>query len=84
MAGIPAEENSMHSYQNKQKNRQIINARSLSLELAKQKHRLAAQLVSAFIATICDCHFVQNLIQWRNANEQFDETEMNTTCAIKH
>lgn len=46
-AGIPAEENSLHSYQNKQKNRQIINARSLSLELAKQKHRLAAQLVSA-------------------------------------
>lgn len=47
-AGIPAEENSLHTYQNKQKNRQIINARSLSLELAKQKHRLAAQLVSAF------------------------------------
>lgn len=46
MTGIPAEENSLHNYQNKQKNRQIINARSLSLELAKQKHRLAAQLVS--------------------------------------
>lgn len=45
-AGIPAEENSMQSYQDKQKNRQIINARSLSLEVTKHKHRLAAQLVS--------------------------------------
>lgn len=45
-AGIPAEENSMQNYQDKQKNRQIINARSLSLEVTKHKHRLAAQLVS--------------------------------------
>lgn len=44
-AGIPAEENSMQNYQDKQKNRQILNARSLSLEVAKHKHRLAAQLV---------------------------------------
>ena len=44
--GIPAEENSMQNYQDKQKNRQIINARSLSLEVTKHKHRLAAQLVS--------------------------------------
>lgn len=43
---IPAEENSLQNYQDKQKNRQIINARSLSLEVAKHKHRLAAQLVS--------------------------------------
>lgn len=43
--GIPAEENSMQNYQDKQKNRQIINARSLSLEVTKHKHRLAAQLV---------------------------------------
>lgn len=45
-AGIPAEENSMQNYQDKQKNRQIINARSLSLEVTKHKHRIAAQLVS--------------------------------------
>lgn len=44
-ACIPAEENSLQNYQDKQKNRQIINARSLSLEVAKHKHRLAAQLV---------------------------------------
>lgn len=43
--GIPAEENSMQNYQDKQKNKQIINARSLSLEVTKHKHRLAAQLV---------------------------------------
>lgn len=36
----------MQNYQDKQKNRQIINARSLSLEVTKHKHRLAAQLVS--------------------------------------
>lgn len=48
--GIPAEENSMQIYHDKQKNRQIINARSLSLEVAKHKHRLAAQLVSSFYA----------------------------------
>lgn len=35
----------MQIYHDKQKNRQIINARSLSLEVAKHKHRLAAQLV---------------------------------------
>lgn len=54
-AGIPAEENSMQNYQDKQKNRQIINARSLSLEVTKHKHRLAAQLVSeteAFFSNI--------------------------------
>lgn len=39
----------MQTYQDKQKNRQIINARSLSLEVTKHKHRLAAQLVSIFI-----------------------------------
>lgn len=44
-ACIPAEENSLQNYQDKQKNRRIINARSLSLEVAKHKHRLAAQLV---------------------------------------
>lgn len=39
----------MHNYQNKQKDRQIINARSLSLGLAYQEYRLAdwhATLVS--------------------------------------
>lgn len=36
----------MQNYQDKQKNRQIINARSLSLEVTKHKHRIAAQLVS--------------------------------------
>lgn len=49
---IPAEENSLQSYQDKQKNRQILNVRSLSLELAKHKHRLAAQLVSVFVTNI--------------------------------
>lgn len=59
--GIPAEENSMQNYQDKQKNRQIINARSLSLEVTKHKHRLAAELVSQ-ILIICvyfrDCYFI--------------------------
>lgn len=43
--GVSAEESSMQSYQQK-RNKMILNARSLSLELAKHKHRLAAQLVS--------------------------------------
>lgn len=43
---IPAEESSLQIYQDKQKSRHIMNVRSLSLELAKHKHRLAAQLVS--------------------------------------
>lgn len=30
------------------KNRPVLNAKSLSLELARQKHRLAAQLVSIY------------------------------------
>ncbi|XP_055326959.1 uncharacterized protein LOC129580499 isoform X2 [Sitodiplosis mosellana] len=45
-ACIPAEENSMQNYQDKQKNRQILSARSQSLEVAKHKHRLAAQLIA--------------------------------------
>lgn len=43
--GNPAEEASIQSYQQKQE-KPILNSRSLSLELAKHKHRLAAQLVS--------------------------------------
>lgn len=43
-----AEESLLQSYQDKHSNRQIINARSLSLEVAKQKHQLAAQLVRRF------------------------------------
>lgn len=44
-----AEESLLQSYQDKHTNhRQIINARSMSLEVAKQKHQLAAQLVSGF------------------------------------
>lgn len=43
--GVSAEESSIQSYQQK-RNKMILNARSLSLELAKHKHRLAAQLVS--------------------------------------
>lgn len=46
-AGIPAEENRMQNYQ-KKKNREVVNTRSLSLELAKHQHRLASQLVCAF------------------------------------
>lgn len=45
--GVSAEESSIQSYQQK-RNKMILNARSLSLELAKHKHRLAAQLVSLF------------------------------------
>lgn len=45
--GTSAEENSMQNYQEKKQARQIhLFTRSLSLELAKHKHRLAAQLVS--------------------------------------
>lgn len=40
-----AEESLIESYQAKHLNRQAINARSLSLEVARQKHQLAAQLV---------------------------------------
>lgn len=40
----------MQNYQDKQKNRQFINARSLSLEVAKHKHRLAAQLVRIILS----------------------------------
>lgn len=47
--GVSAEESSIQSYQQK-RNKMILNARSLSLELAKHKHRLAAQLVS-----VCQC-----------------------------
>lgn len=43
--GNPAEEASIQSYQQKQE-KPILNSRSLSVELAKHKHRLAAQLVS--------------------------------------
>uniref|UniRef100_A0A336LHU1 poly(ADP-ribose) glycohydrolase n=1 Tax=Culicoides sonorensis TaxID=179676 RepID=A0A336LHU1_CULSO len=43
--GVSAEESSIQSYQQK-RNKMILNARSLSLELAKHKHRLAAQLIS--------------------------------------
>uniref|UniRef100_A0A1B0CZ63 poly(ADP-ribose) glycohydrolase n=1 Tax=Phlebotomus papatasi TaxID=29031 RepID=A0A1B0CZ63_PHLPP len=42
--GNPAEEASIQSYQQKQE-KPILNSRSLSVELAKHKHRLAAQLV---------------------------------------
>ncbi|XP_055676679.1 uncharacterized protein LOC129785978 isoform X3 [Lutzomyia longipalpis] len=42
--GNPAEETSIQSYQQKQE-KPILNSRSLSMELAKHKHRLAAQLV---------------------------------------
>ncbi|XP_059621626.1 uncharacterized protein LOC132265129 [Phlebotomus argentipes] len=42
--GNPAEEASIQSYQQKM-DKPSLNSRSLSLELAKQKHRLAAQLV---------------------------------------
>lgn len=34
-----------------QKNKVVLNVRSLSLELAKHKHKLAAQLVSSIIST---------------------------------
>lgn len=44
-----AEETSNQDYINK-RNKNVLNARSLSLELAKQKHKLAAQLVSALIS----------------------------------
>lgn len=40
-----AEESLLQSYHDKHSPRQIINARSLSLEVAKHKHQLAAQLV---------------------------------------
>lgn len=40
-----ADESNMQDYINK-KNKLILSARSLSLELARQKHKLAAQLVS--------------------------------------
>lgn len=65
--GIPAEENSMQSYQDKQKNRQIINARSLSLEVTKHKHRLAAQLVRETA-----CFFINHRIctKFRNSGKQ--------------
>lgn len=41
--GHSAEETSMNQ---RRKNKMVVNPRSLSLELAKHKHRLAAQLVS--------------------------------------
>lgn len=42
--GIPAEENCLQNYQ-KKRNREVLNPRSLSLELTKHNHRLASQLV---------------------------------------
>lgn len=39
-----------HEFQTK-KNRLVLNAKSLSLELARQKHRLAAQLVSNILSS---------------------------------
>lgn len=65
-AGIPAEENSMQSYQDKQKNRQIINARSLSLEVTKHKHRLAAQLVSEIVFLFINLHIYLGFGETKN------------------
>lgn len=45
-ASCNAEENNLPK-----KNKLVLNARSLSLELARQKHKLAAQLVSVIIMT---------------------------------
>lgn len=50
-AGVSAEETSMQSYQQK-RNKTILSARSLSLELAKHKHKLAAQLVSSIFPVL--------------------------------
>ncbi|GAB0099238.1 Poly(ADP-ribose) glycohydrolase [Sergentomyia squamirostris] len=46
--GNPAEESSIQSYQQKQE-KPILNSRSLSVELAKHKHRLAAQLIAQIL-----------------------------------
>lgn len=56
--GIPAEENRMQTFQ-KKKNREVINTRSLSLELAKHQHRLASQTVSV---CVCACDDLTLLI----------------------
>lgn len=48
-----AEENLIQSYQDKHSNRQVINTRSLSLEVAKHKHQLAAQLVRWVLPLFC-------------------------------
>lgn len=45
------------------KNRLVLNAKSLSLELARQKHRLAAQLVSNIIFLVLpffSCVFIRD------------------------
>lgn len=44
-AGVPLTEGCANDSEDCRKNRIVLNARSLSLELARQKHRLAAQLV---------------------------------------
>lgn len=74
--GIPAEENSMQNFQDKQKNRQIINARSLSLEVTKHKHRLAAQLVRHIVIILlrlCLCDLNSNDDKKLIANHMVDE-----------
>lgn len=56
MAGLQADENASEDFENK-KNRLILGSRSWSLELSKQKHRIAAQLVSIcvlFLFLICN------------------------------
>lgn len=44
---LAAEESNRREFETR-RNRLILNSRSLSLELQKQKHRIAAQLVSRF------------------------------------
>lgn len=58
--GCDATTDNSHDFRTK-KNRLVLNAKSLSLELARQKHRLAAQLVSTYrywpVFPICKCYY---------------------------
>lgn len=57
LGSIAVEENGMLNSEAKT-NRMILNSRSLSLELAKQKHKIAAQLVSKSLnkSHVCTLH----------------------------
>lgn len=52
---VPLAENSSNQDYKTKKNKLVLNSKSLSLELARQKHRLAAQLVIVTLFTYFLC-----------------------------
>lgn len=63
--GAAAENTSIQNYQNR-KEKPILNPRSLSLELAKHKHRLAAQLVRVLVFDFLFWTFINALVELKN------------------